>query len=94
MNAASRKNQKLVKINFPIMSIGGAMAALLGIVSLAAGRVGAVVGVALILSGLGAIAFSLVFQLLSRLAELLTEIASHLAAIRAQMEKGVFGLLG
>ena len=30
----------------------------------------------------------------AQLLELLSEIASHLEAIRAQMNKGVFGLLG
>jgi hypothetical protein len=77
-----------------LLSIGGAIAALLGVASLAVSGLGVVVGLPLIFGGLGSIAFSLLFQLLTKLVELLTEIASHLAAIRSQMEKGVFGLLG
>ena len=44
-------------------------------------------GLPLLFGGLVAIAFAQLFELLS-------EIASHLAAIRAQMNKGVLGLLG
>lgn len=93
MTTATRRSDTLVKV-FPLLFVGGIVAALLGIASLAVGRFGVVVGLPLIFGGLGAIVFSLLFQLLSKLVELLTEIASHLAAIRAQMEKGVFGLLG
>jgi hypothetical protein len=94
MTATTEQNHELLNITFRLLSIGGAIAALLGVASLAVGRFGAVVGLPLIFGGLGLIAFSLLFQLLSKLVELLTEIASHLAAIRSQMEKGVFGLLG
>jgi hypothetical protein len=77
-----------------MLLIGGVIAALLGIASLAVGRFEVAIGLSLTFGGLGAIAFSFLFQLLSRLAGLLTEIASHLSAIRSQMEKGVLGLLG
>ena len=94
MTVATQRSHELLNINFRLLSIGGATAALLGVASLAVGRFGAVVGLPLIFGGLGSIAFSLLLQLLSKLVELLTEIENRLAAIRSQMEKGVFGLLG
>lgn len=86
MTDATQRSQKRVEIIVPLLIIGGGIAVLLGIAGVAIGgfKVG---GLSLLFGGLGAIAFA-------QLLELLSEIASHLAAIRAQMNKGVFGLLG
>jgi hypothetical protein len=86
MTDATQRSHKRVEIIVPILFIGGGIAILLGIAGLAIGGF-EVAGLSLLFGGLGAIAFA-------QLLELLSEIASHLAAIRAQMNKGVFGLLG
>ena len=51
------------------------------------GKLGVMAGFLLLFGCVGAIA-------MAQLLELLTDIADHLAAIRAQLSKGVFGLLG
>jgi hypothetical protein len=71
-------NCKRVKIVVLLLSIGGAIAALLGVTSLVLGRSRLMVGLPLLFGGLGIVAFAQLFGLL-------TEIATHLAAIRAQM---------
>jgi hypothetical protein len=81
MIATTQQSHEPLNINFRLLSIGGAITVVLGVASLAIGRFGAVVGLPLIFGGLGSIAFSLLFQSLSKLVELLTEIAIHLAAI-------------
>ena len=86
MTDATQRSQKRVEIIVPLLIIGGGIAVLLGIAGVAIGGF-KVAGLSLLFGGLGAIAFA-------QLLELLSEIASHLAAIRAQMNKGVFGLLG
>jgi hypothetical protein len=79
-------SHKRVEKIVPLLFIGGIVAALLGLASLAVGSL-RVAGLPLLFGGLGAVAFA-------QLLELLSEIASHLAAIRTQMNKGVLGLLG
>jgi hypothetical protein len=79
-----------VKIIVLLLFIGGIVAALLGLATVAVSK----------LSKLGVMAgFLLLFgcvmaMAMAQLLELLTDIADHLAAIRAQLSKGVFGLLG
>ncbi len=85
MAHATRRSYGRVEIIVPALYIGGMISALLGIVSVAVTLGGS--GLALLFCGFGAIAFG-------QLLELLTEIAGHLAAIRGQVGKGVFGLLG
>jgi hypothetical protein len=75
-----------VEIIVPILFIGAIITVLLGVTSLAISSL-RVAGLPLLFGGLGALAFAQLFELLS-------EIAGHLAAIRAQMNKGVLGLLG
>jgi hypothetical protein len=73
-----------------ILFIGGIIAAQLGLVTLAVGKLsklGVTAGFLLLFGFVAAIA-------MAQLLELLTDIADHLAAIRAQLSKGVFGLLG
>jgi hypothetical protein len=86
MTDATQRSHKRVEIVVPLLFMGGGIAILLGIAGLAAGSF-KVAGLPLLFGGLGAIAFA-------QLLELLSEIASRLAAIRAQMNKGVLGLLG
>ncbi len=85
MAHANRRTYGRVEIIVPALYLGGVISALVGIISVAVtlGRS----GTALLFCGFGAIAFG-------QLLELLTEIADHLAAIRGQVGKGVFGLLG
>jgi hypothetical protein len=82
----TEQSYKRVEIVISLLYIGGAIVVLLGVASLIAGKFGAA-GLPLLFGGLGAVAFAQLF-------ELLTEIAEHLSAIRAQMNKGVLGLLG
>jgi hypothetical protein len=86
MTDATQRSQKRVEIIVPLLILAGGIAVLLGVAGVAIGGFN-VAGLSLLFGGLGAIAFA-------QLLELLSEIASHLAAIRAQMNKGVFGLLG
>ena len=76
-----------VAIIVPVLFVAGVIATLLGIASLVVGSFGVLAGLPLLFGGVGAIA-------LAQLVELLKEIAIHLAAIRAQMDKGILGLLG
>jgi hypothetical protein len=71
----------------PTLFIGGIVTGLLGIASLVMARSWPTVCLLLLFGGAGAIA-------MAQLLELLVEIAEHLAAIRAQVGKGVLGLLG
>ena len=71
----------------PSLFIGGIVAGLLGIAILGFGRGVTTVGLLLLFAGGVALA-------MARLLELLVVIADHLAAIRTQVGKGVFGLLG
>jgi hypothetical protein len=87
MTDATQRSYKQVEIVVPLLYVAGAIAALLGIASLVAGRFGVMAGLSLLFGGLGALAFAQLF-------ELLNEIACHLAAIRSQMNRGVLGLLG
>ncbi len=79
------------RVIVPSLFIAGIVAGLLGITSLAAvlvtGRSGVLVGLLLLFGGIGAIA-------MAQLLELMVDIADHLATIRAQLGKGVLGLLG
>lgn len=86
MTDATQRSHKRVEIMVPLLFFGGGIAVLLGIAGLVIGGV-KVAGLSWLFGGLGAMAFA-------QLLELLSEIASHLEAIRAQMNKGVFGLLG
>jgi hypothetical protein len=87
MADAMERSYKRAEIIVPLLYIGGVIAVLLGMASLVAGKFGVMTGLASLFGGLGAIAFAQLF-------ELLTEIASHLSAIRSQMNRGVLGLLG
>jgi hypothetical protein len=87
MDDATERSYRQVKIIVLLLFIGGIVAALLGLASVVAGKFGVTAGLLLLLGGVGAIA-------MAQLLELLTDIADHLAAIRAQLAKGVFGLLG
>jgi hypothetical protein len=86
MMDSTQRSHKRVEITVPLLFVGGAAAALLGVAILAISRSGAA-GLPLLFGGLGVIGFA-------QLLELLCEIAGHLGAIRAQMNKGVLGLLG
>ena len=86
MTDAAQQSHNRIEIIVPVLFIGAMITILLGITSLAIGSFRAA-GLPLLFGGLGALAFAQLFELLS-------EIAGHLAAIRAQMNKGVLGLLG
>jgi hypothetical protein len=90
MDRAAERSYRRVKIIVLLLSIGGIIAALLGLATVAVGKLcklGVMAGFLLLFGCVGAIA-------MAQLLELLTDIADHLAAIRAQLSKGVFGLLG
>ncbi len=86
MTDSTQCSHKRVETIVPLLFIGAIITVLLGTASLAIGSF-RVAGLPLLFGGLGALAFAQLFELLS-------EIAGHLAAIRAQMNKGVLGLLG
>ena len=75
------------RVIVPSLFIGGIISTLAGIASLAVGRVGVIAGILLVFGGAGAI-------VMTQLLELLMDIEEHLAAIRAQLGKGVLGLIG
>jgi hypothetical protein len=83
---ATQRMYRRVTIVVRSLFIAGIIAILLGVASSVVGRFGVLAGLSLC-GGVGAIA-------LAQVVELLMEIASQLAAIRAQMEKGILGLLG
>ena len=85
MTEATQRNYRGPKAIVSSFLVGGIVAVLLGIASLAFGRGGVTDGVVLLFGGFATIA-------MSQLLRLLVEIASHLAAIRAQMGKGILGL--
>jgi hypothetical protein len=87
MSDAAERMYRRVAIIVPFLFVAGVIATLLGIASLVVGSFGVLAGLPLLFGGVGAIA-------LAQLVELLKEIAIHLAAIRAQMDKGILGLLG
>jgi hypothetical protein len=87
MDSATERSYRRVKIIVLLLFIGGIIAALLGLATVAVGKLGVMAGFVLLFGCVGAIA-------MAQLLELLTDIADHLAAIRAQLSKGVFGLLG
>ena len=90
MDSATERSYRRVKIIVLLLFIGGIVAALLGLATVAVGKVGklgVMAGFLLLFGCVGAFA-------MAQLLELLTDIADHLAAIRAQLSKGVFGLLG
>ena len=83
----TEQSYRRVKIIVLLLFIGGIVAALLGLATVAVGKLGVIAGFLLLFGCVGAIA-------MAQLLELLTDIADHLAAIRAQLSRGVFGLLG
>ena len=87
MDRATERSHRRVKIIVLLLFIGGIIAALLGLATVAVGKLGVLAGFLLLFGCVVAIA-------MAQLLELLTDIADHLAAIRAQLSKGVFGLLG
>jgi hypothetical protein len=90
MDSATERSYRRVKIIVLLLFIGGIVSALLGLATVAVGKLGmlgVMAGFLLLFGCVGAIA-------MAQLLELLTDIADHLAAIRAQLSKGVFGLLG
>ena len=90
MDSATERSYRRVKIIVLLLFIGGIVAALLGLATVAVGKLGklgVLAGFLLLFGCVGAIAMA---QLLA----LLTDIADHLAAIRAQLSRGVFSLLG
>ena len=87
MDRATERSYRRVKIIILLLFIGGIVAALLGLATLVVGKLGVTAGFLLLFGCVVAIA-------MAQLLELLTDIADHLAAIRAQLSKGVFGLLG
>ena len=89
MDSAAEQSHKRVKIIVLLLSIGGIIAALLGLATIAVefSKVGVMAGFLLLFGCVVAIA-------MAQLLELLMDIADHLAVIRAQLSKGVFGLLG
>jgi Na+/H+-dicarboxylate symporter len=102
--------QRISQVNgiiVPLMFIAGIIAAIVGVGSLATGSFGGITGLLLLFGGMAAIAIALILALLMEIAlhlaivrtqlkslELLTDVADHLQGMRAQMGKGVFGLLG
>jgi hypothetical protein len=103
MDSATARSYRQVKIIVLLLFIGGIIAALLGLATVAfgkLGKLGVMAGFLLLFGCLVAIA-------MAQLLELLTDIADHLAAIRNQLtdvavplatikdrlSKGVFGLL-
>lgn len=88
MDTATERSQRRVKIIVLLLFIGGIIAALLGLtVAVEFSKLGVLAGFLLLFGCVAAFA-------MAQLLELLTDIADHLAAIRAQLSKGVFGLLG
>jgi hypothetical protein len=87
MDSATERSYRQVKIIVLLLFIGGIIAALLGLATVAVGKLGVMAGFLLLFGCVVAIA-------MAQLLELLTEIADHLAAIRDQLSRGVFGLLG
>ena len=87
MDSATERSYRRVKIIVLLLFIGGIVAALLGLATVAVGKLGVTAGFLLLFGCVGAIASAQVL-------ELLTDIADHFAAIRAQLSRGVFGLLG
>ena len=90
MDSSTERSYRRVKIIVLLLFIGGIVAALLGLATVAVGKLGklgVMTGFLLLFGCVGAMA-------MAQLLELLTDIADHLAAIRAQLSKGVFGLLG
>jgi hypothetical protein len=87
MDSATERSYRQVKIIVLLLFIGGIIAALHGLATVAVGKLGVMAGFLLLFGCVVAIA-------MAQLLELLTDIADHLAAIRAQLSRGVFGLLG
>jgi hypothetical protein len=87
MDRATERSHKRVKIIALLLFIGGIIVAPLGLALVAVGKLGVMAGFLLLFGCVVAIA-------MAQLLELLMDIADHLAAIRAQLSKGVFGLLG
>ena len=89
MDSVTERSHRRVKIIVLLLFIGGIVSALLGLATVAVefSKLGVMGGFLLLFGCVGAIA-------MAQLLELLTDIADHLAAIRAQLSKGVFGLLG
>lgn len=89
MDTATERSYRRVKIIVLLLFIGGIIAALLGLTTVAVefSKLGVLAGFLLLFGCVAAFA-------MAQLLELLTDIADHLAAIRAQLSKGVFGLLG
>jgi len=90
MDSATERSYRRVKIIVLLLFIGGIIAALLGLATVAVGnlgKLGVMAGFLLLFGCLVAIA-------MAQLLELLTDIADHLAAIRDRLSRGVFGLLG
>ena len=90
MDRATERSHRRVKIIVLLLFIGGIIAALFGLATVAVGKLGKLGVMAGFLLLFGCVVATAMAQLL----ELLTDIADHLAAIRAQLSKGVFGLLG
>jgi len=90
MDRATERSHGRVKIIVLLLFIGGIIAALLGLATVAVGKLGKLGVLAGFLLLFGCVVAIAMAQLL----ELLTDIADHLAAIRAQLSRGVFGLLG
>jgi hypothetical protein len=83
---STKRSHRRVKIIVLLLFIGGIIAALFGLATVAVGKLGVMAGFLLLFGCVVAIA-------MAQLLELLTDIADHLAAIRAQLSRGVFGLL-
>lgn len=87
MTEASQRILRAKTLIVPSLFIGGMLAGLFGIACFVFVGGGVMVGIVLLFSGVAAVA-------MARLLELLMVIADHLSAIRSQVGKGVFGLLG
>jgi hypothetical protein len=89
MDSVTERSYRRVKIIVLLLFIGGIVSALLSLTTIAVefSKLGVMAGFLLLFGCVAAFA-------MAQLLELLTDIADHLAAIRAQLSKGVFGLLG
>jgi len=100
-NAGGQGHRQVIVLLF---YAAGSAAVLLGVADLAVGNFGVRVGLLLLFGGLGGLALAQLFKLLGQIAGhlcairsqlgVLTEIEGDLSAMRAQMNRGVLGLLG
>ena len=104
MDSATERSYGQVKIIVLLLFIGGIIAALLGLTTVAfgkLGKLGVMAGFLLLFGCVVAIAMAQLLELLTDIVDhlaairaQLTDIADPLAAIRDRLSRGVFGLLG